>query len=104
HLSDPRTYSRSELEQPCPPRYDATALFDKGKQTICTLLWVKCCICILMGCYRVINALVRMYYPRSELKGSLPNRPHSRNRYFSRRLPLTCCSSLPLSLSHRGRL
>lgn len=39
-----------------------------------TLSWVKCCICILMGCYRVINAPVRLHYPRSELKGSLPNR------------------------------
>uniref|UniRef100_A0A4W4F2X1 Uncharacterized protein n=1 Tax=Electrophorus electricus TaxID=8005 RepID=A0A4W4F2X1_ELEEL len=38
------------------------------------LSWVKCGICILMGCYRVINATVRMHYPRSELKGSFPNR------------------------------
>lgn len=38
-----------------------------------TLSWVKCYICILMGCYRVINAPVRMHYPGSELKGSLPN-------------------------------
>ncbi|XDV47533.1 hypothetical protein PO909_017135 [Leuciscus waleckii] len=93
-------------EQPYAPQYDTATLFDKGKQANETLLWVKCCICILMGCYRVINALVRMYYLRSELKGSLPNHPHSRNRYFSRRLPLTCCSSLPPppSLSHRGRL
>uniref|UniRef100_A0AAY4A7M2 Uncharacterized protein n=1 Tax=Denticeps clupeoides TaxID=299321 RepID=A0AAY4A7M2_9TELE len=34
---------------------------------------VKCRICILMGCYQVINAPVGMCYPRSELKGSLPN-------------------------------
>lgn len=40
-----------------------------------TLSWVKCCICILMGCYRVINAPVRSHYPGDELKGSLPNRP-----------------------------
>ncbi|OCT74827.1 hypothetical protein XELAEV_18033814mg [Xenopus laevis] len=62
------------------------APFDKRKQTIYVypeeltasepFLWVKCCICILMGCYKVINAPVRIYYLRSELKGSLQNRFH----------------------------
>lgn len=49
-----------------------------------TLLWVKCCIYILMGCYRVINASVTMHYPTSELKGSLPNRLSLQEQVFFR--------------------
>jgi len=69
-----------------PSKMEINALFDKRKQTIYVypeeltasepFLWVKCCICILMGCYQVINAPVRIYYLRSELKGSLQNRFH----------------------------
>lgn len=69
-----------------PSEMEINALFDKRKQTIYVhpeelpateaFLWVKCCICILMGCYQVINAPVRIYYLRSELKGSLQNRFH----------------------------
>jgi hypothetical protein len=69
-----------------PSKMEINALFDKRKQTIYVhpeelpatelFLWVKCHICILMGCYQVINAPVRIYYLRSELKGSLQNRFH----------------------------
>lgn len=67
-------------------KMEINALFDKRKQTIYVhpeelpasepFLWLKCGICILMGCYQVINAPVRIYYLRSQLKGSLQNRFH----------------------------
>lgn len=69
-----------------------------------TLSRVKCCICILMGCYRVINAPVRMHYPKSELKGSLPNRLSLQKRaflwdffYFFMLMTLLFCTPLPLA-------
>lgn len=68
------------------PNMEMNAWLDERKQKIYVypeeltasepFLWVKCCICILMGCYQVINAPVRIYYLRSELKGSLQNRFH----------------------------
>ena len=69
-----------------PSKMEINALFDKRKQTLDVhpeelparepFLWLKCSICILMGCYQVINAPVRIYYLRSQLKGSLQNRFH----------------------------
>uniref|UniRef100_A0A8C6DJP0 Uncharacterized protein n=1 Tax=Moschus moschiferus TaxID=68415 RepID=A0A8C6DJP0_MOSMO len=77
------TGGRSDIH---PSKMEINALFDKRKQTIYVhpeelpasepFLWLKCSICILMGCYQVINAPVRIYYLRSQLKGSLQNRFH----------------------------
>lgn len=96
-----------------PSEMETNALFDKKKQTIYVhpeelpatepFLWVKCCICILMGCYQVINAPVRIYYLRSQLKGSLQNRFHLKIGISSELAFDMLFLALPAQSSLRGR-
>lgn len=96
-----------------PSTMEINALFDKRKQTIYVhpeelpatepFLWVKCRICILMGCYQVINAPVRIYYLRSELKGSLQNRFHLEIGISSELAFDMLFLALPARGSHSGR-
>lgn len=96
-----------------PSKMEINALFDKRKQTIYVhpeefpapepFLWVKWRICILMGCYQVINAPVRIYYLRSELKGSLQNRFHLKIGISSELAFDMLFLALPACGSHSGR-